>query len=109
MNKKTVEERADVFVALSMPNIGKPYASSNLHYANGLKCSYLAGFRDRDEEVKGLREALEYYANEKNWYDTSGNGIRMVIASLDTEGQNWLGGRAARQALSRIPGEENKG
>jgi hypothetical protein len=53
-----------------------------------------------------LVEALKYYADEKNWYGTrrdfsdSRRGQRMVIGSLDTEGDNWLGGYTARRALA---------
>lgn len=65
------------------------------------------------EKLKMAEEALDYYANEKNWYSTSEGEkkipeIRMVIASLDTEGNNWLGGRTARLTLQKIRGDNGK-
>lgn len=54
-----------------------------------------------------LTAALEYYASEKNWYQTNNNlHIYMTIGSLDTEGPNWIGGRAARIALAATGTEE---
>lgn len=52
-------------------------------------------------------KACEYYAESKNWYnvnrfESTKPEVRMVIASMDTEGLNWLGGRTARKALEEI-------
>lgn len=67
-----------------------------------------------EEENKLMREALSYYADEKNWYNPNQHTrlpndpeCRMVIASIDTEGMNWLGGRTARNCLAKL--DEMKG
>lgn len=55
-------------------------------------------------EVRGLVEALKYYADEKNWYPVNQRKdapvLNMVIGSVDTEGNDWTGGRNARLALA---------
>lgn len=63
------------------------------------------------EEIKRLEsenvelvKALEFYADKKNWYCSKGKETFMTIASLDTEGDTWHGGRAARKALRKFRG-----
>lgn len=63
---------------------------------------------------KIYRYALEYYANPANWYGPGApfnedKTRKMIIASLDTEGFNWLGGKTARHAIAQadaIKGED---
>ncbi len=56
---------------------------------------------------KKLKGALQFYADEKNWYPVNGDTkTMMVIASIDTEGHNWVGGRRARIALVASEGEK---
>jgi hypothetical protein len=69
------------------------------------------------QEIKRLKEsmsiamgALDYYASEENWYPV--NKIwehKMVIGSTDTEGENWVGGRRAREALAQLEKVLNEG
>lgn len=57
--------------------------------------------------IEKLREALEFYGNKDNWYDANAKYTEKaempimytVIASIDTEGETWLGGKTARTAL----------
>ncbi len=61
------------------------------------------------KEVGELVEALEFYASEKNWFGPGApfnedKTQKMIIASVDTEGNNWLGGRTARKALAKFGG-----
>lgn len=46
-----------------------------------------------------LVDALKYYADQKNWYPVNSHGHKMVIGSMDTIGNEWVGGHHARQAL----------
>lgn len=70
------------------------------------KTFHLADELEKYEKMcEELAEALEYYANEKNWYFVNQdprNRQRMVIGSIDTEGHDWIGGRGARIALSKF-------
>lgn len=55
--------------------------------------------------IVSLRRALEYYANENNWYDVNRHEagkpeMRMVIGSIDTTGPTWIGGYRARNILA---------
>lgn len=56
--------------------------------------------------AEDLARALYYYASDKNWYGPGApfnedKTRKMIIASVDTEGENWLGGRTARLALKK--------
>ena len=56
-----------------------------------------------EAQNKRLRDALEFYANDSNWYNVNKEPglpvLKMVIASLDTENNDWVGGKRAREAL----------
>lgn len=58
------------------------------------------------EALERAVEELNYYASEKNWHpvhnDPRKPTARMVIGSLDTEGNDWIGGRQARIGLADI-------
>lgn len=66
-----------------------------------------------ESRIEKLREALEFYADKNNWYDANAKYtekaempiLYMIIASIDTEGETWLGGRTAREALKKLRGE----
>lgn len=57
--------------------------------------------------IEKLISALNFYADKNNWYDSNAKYtehkempiLYMVIASIDTEGETWIGGRTARAAL----------
>jgi hypothetical protein len=66
------------------------------------------------EEIKRLKEALEFYANQSNWdvdHDTSSDVSRRVIMYKDQYEQNqWTiySGKTAREAISNCPASIQK-
>ena len=71
--------------------------------------------RDRDAENKKLREALEFYADERCWITTAGNERRTIVKNdNDCESFGYqaspeskhivviVAGRLARQALGEV-------
>ena len=52
-----------------------------------------------------LKECVEFYANKDNWYINDADGFKMIIASRDTEGSEWVGGKRARQCLKELEQE----
>lgn len=54
------------------------------------------------QSQRELIEALKFYADEGNWYSVNEHGYKMVIASIDTETDKWVGGRYARNALRKL-------
>lgn len=67
-------------------------------------CKELQAYRALIPKVK---ETLAYYADEKNWYNVNEQKpeapeFRMVIGSVDTTGDKWIGGHQARQALKLL-------
>ncbi len=60
----------------------------------------VAMVKSRDQEIEGLRVALEFYANDKNWENDSvdiGVGVQEIPGSCEV---NADGGRRAKDVLS---------
>lgn len=78
--------------------------------ASQFESTLLETMKLRDAEIKRLIAVVQYYADEKNWYDINNRGrhgfkqtnapeMKMVIGSIDTSGDNFVGGHKAREAL----------
>lgn len=69
------------------------------YISEGLDLHYKERIRKLESDCSKLRECVEYYAEQGNWYGDDRNNLRMNIASKDTEGSDWVGGRYARETL----------
>lgn len=57
------------------------------------------------DEIAGLREALEWYANEDNYDEDGVLGAYVAIGNVQRWETDW--GRIAQEALERKGGEDN--
>ena len=98
--------RIDLRTELEAFRDGK--AMEHQHEWRKSNASYMLGFDAAIPLIEELAEALEFYGSSKNWYHQKGLfppdkiKINMVIASIDTEGHDWVGGRQARSALTKL-------
>lgn len=67
----------------------------------------------KDKEIKILREALEFYGDEKSWECLPGQHVDYINSIIRTDNEElerdngdvwsyWCGGRRARQILAEI-------
>lgn len=52
-----------------------------------------------EAENKRLRDALEFYADKKNWYRNECEGDTELFKNGPNEFDDWIGGKRAREAL----------
>lgn len=101
-------EKAEQYV---FEDYGDLFSNNNDEAANAVQ-AYLAGAEAKDLEwqakVRGLVDALEFYANRNTWKMSCGDEVSQhydVIPGKDTcsgNGNRYYGGLKAREALTKF-------
>mgnify|MGYP001282079659 CR=1 FL=1 len=98
---------------IDCPDCGDSYFYTTDHQCNSYHEQLFKQNKEllkQNEELKQklevAKKALRFYGELKNWYNVNSQEnspiLKMVIASIDTEGAEWIGGKRARQALKEI-------
>lgn len=90
---------------------GALFSNNNDEAANGVQ-AFLAGIAHERAKTAKVREALEFYADKKNWGtypedESSGKNALLLTADSEHYSDVWVGHRA-RQALALLDRKDSK-